>query len=121
MLTQYSDSEAGLISIPTEMKKIAAKTFFSGVISFSIRCDSMVSARIDPITKAPRALLNPASSAVSTIPRHRPKERMISVSSFRCFFSKRISVGIISIPQMNHAASVMARSKTLLTNSAPSN
>ena len=121
MLIQYSANEAGLMSIPTEMKKMAAKTFFSGVISFSIRCDSMVSARIDPITKAPRALLNPASSAVSTIPRHRPRARIISVSSFKCFFNMRISVGIISIPQTNHAASVMARSTTLLASSAPSN
>ena len=72
MLIQYSDNDDGSISMPTEMKKMAAKTFFSGVISFSIRCDSTVSARMEPITKAPRALLNPASSAVSTIPRHRP-------------------------------------------------
>ena len=68
MLTQYCASVGGLISMPTEMKKMAAKTFFSGVINFSIRCDSTVSARIEPMTKAPRALLNPASSAVRTIP-----------------------------------------------------
>ena len=63
MLIQYSANVDGLISIPTEIKKMAAKTFFSGVISFSIRCDSTVSARIEPITKAPSALLNPQHHA----------------------------------------------------------
>ena len=69
--------------MPTDTKKIAANTFFSGVISCSIRCDSTVSARMVPITKAPSALLKPASSAVSTMPKHRPSARMIRVSSLR--------------------------------------
>ena len=121
ILGQYSTKLPGLIIIPTDTKKIAANTFFSGVIKCSIRCDSTVSAKIVPITKAPNALLNPASSAVNTMPRHRPKDRMIKVSSFRYFFTLRSRVGIIRIPTMNHTTSVMASTPTFLINSTPSN
>ena len=117
---QYSTSEVGLIIIPTDTKKIAANTFFSGAIRCSIRCDSSVSASTIPITNAPSALLNPASSAVSTIPRHRPRERMISISSFRYGRTLRSNVGIINIPQTNHTANVNTSTPTFFSSSTPS-
>ena len=120
MAGQYSTSDDGLIIIPTDTKNIAANTFFSGDISCSMRCDSLVSASTIPITNAPSALLNPASSAVSTMPRQRPKERIISVSSFRCLRTKRNNVGMTRIPHTNHTTSVTASIITFFSSSPPS-
>lgn len=52
----------------------------------------MVSAKIDPMTKAPKAEEKPAFVAMITIPRHNPRLTINKVSSFRkvlAFLEKR--------------------------------
>ena len=58
----YSHSNAGSINIPTETKNMAPKRSFTGLIICSICSASMVSAKIDPMTKAPKAEEKPAFS-----------------------------------------------------------
>ena len=87
----YSHSNAGSINIPTETKNIAPKRSFTGLIICSICSASMVSAKIDPMTKAPKAEEKPAFVAMITIPRHNPRLTINKVSSFRkvlAFFRK---------------------------------
>ena len=87
----YSHSNAGSISIPTETKNMAPKRSFTGLIICSICSASMVSAKIDPMTKAPKAEEKPAFVAMITIPRHNPRLTINKVSSFRkvlAFFRK---------------------------------
>lgn len=87
----YSHSNAGSINIPTETKNMAPKRSFTGLIICSICSASIVSARIDPITKAPKAEEKPAFVAMMTIPRHSPRLTINKVSSFRkvlAFFRK---------------------------------
>ena len=87
----YSHSNAGSINIPTETKNMAPKRSFTGLIICSICSASMVSAKIDPMTKAPKAEEKPAFVAMITIPRHNPRLTINKVSSFRkvlAFFRK---------------------------------
>ena len=56
----YSTKTFGLTSMPTETKNIAAKRFFIGVTSLWMMSASSVSARMEPITNAPRADEKPA-------------------------------------------------------------
>ena len=79
----YSQSNTGSISMPTETKKMAPNKSFTGFTICSICSASIVSARIDPITKAPSAEENPALVAIMTIPRHRPILTISRVSSLR--------------------------------------
>ena len=83
--SQYSINWDGLIIMPTDTKKMAPKMFFTGSIKCSMRSASRVSANMDPMTKAPNALLNPDSSAKSTMPKQSPMEKMVRVSLLRCF------------------------------------
>ena len=87
----YSQSNTGSISIPTETKKMAPKRSFTGLTICSICSASIVSARIDPITKAPSAEEKPALVAIITMPRQRPRLTISNVSSLRnvlAFFRK---------------------------------
>ena len=83
----YCHSKAGSISIPTETKKIAPKRSFTGFMRCSICSASMVSARIEPMTKAPSAEENPAFVAIITIPKHSPRLTISKVSSLRKVFA----------------------------------
>ena len=89
----YSHNKAGSINIPTETKKMAPKRFLTGFVRCSMCSASRVSARMDPITKAPRADEKPDLVANITIPRHSPILTMSSVSSFRYFFVFRRNDG----------------------------
>ena len=73
--------------MPTDTKKIAPNKSFTGFTKCSIRSASMVSAKIEPMTKAPRADENPAFVAIITIPRHSPMLTINRVSSFRKLFA----------------------------------
>ena len=85
----------GSTIIPTETKNIAANKSFTGFTRRSIFSASIVSARIDPITKAPKAEEKPTAVANTTIRKHKPRETISKVSSP---ISKRVrlkKVGII--------------------------
>ena len=81
--TLYSQSMAGSINIPTETKKIAPNRSFTGLISRSMRSASTVSAKMEPITKAPNAEEKPAWVAIITLPKQRPMVTINIVSSLR--------------------------------------
>ena len=55
-----------------------------------------------PMTKAPKAAENPTVEAATTIPKHRAKERISSVSSFISGFNLRRMSGMRKIPTVNH-------------------
>lgn len=77
----YVMNISGLTIIPTETKKTAPKKSFSGWRFFSIRPITSVSARIDPMIKAPRAEEKPDAVANKTIPKHIPMVISKSISS----------------------------------------
>ena len=56
----YSNKSDGLISIPTEIKKIAPNRSLTGLSRCSIFSAWVVSARIEPIINAPKAAEKPA-------------------------------------------------------------
>ncbi len=71
----------GSTSIPTETKKMAPNRSFTGCTTRSIRSTSMVSARMLPITKAPKAELKPTAVEIQAMAQQRPSDTMTSVSS----------------------------------------
>ena len=80
--------------MPTDTKNTAPKRFFKGVTMRWMTSASMVSLRMAPMTKAPKAVENPACAASTTIPKHRPTARMSSVSSVMYLRIQRRKVGI---------------------------
>ena len=118
---QYCKSRAGLIIMPTDTKKIEPKMFLTGCTRCSMRSASMVSANTEPMTKAPSALLNPACTASSTMPRQSPMEKMVSVSSLRCFLNFFRNVGMSRMPMINQMAMYMTNLPTCHKSSLPSN
>ena len=77
----YSIIMAGSTIIPTDTKKMAPNRSFTGFTNLSILSASTVSARIDPMIKAPKAAEKPVWAAITTIPKHNPKETISRVSS----------------------------------------
>ena len=92
--SQYCTSTWGSTNMPTETKKTAPKRFFNGVTMRWITSASMVSQRMAPMTKAPKAVEKPACDASTTIPKQRPTARMSSVSSVIYLRIQRKNVGI---------------------------
>ena len=73
---------AGSTIMPTETKKMAPKRSLTGLTSRSICSASIVSARIEPMMKAPKAAENPVLAAMTTMPKQSPSATTSSVSSF---------------------------------------
>ena len=91
MGSPYWRSTCGSTSIPTDTKNTAPKRSRTGFTSFSMRSASMVSANMLPITKAPKAALNPAFAASTTSPKHKPMlttRRISELMILRFFFKK---------------------------------
>ena len=110
-VSQCCPSTEGCMSMPTDTKKTALKRCFNGVTRRCITSASMVSASMAPMTKAPRAVLKPALSASTTMPKQRPTATSSSVSSVMYFRIQRRKVGIRYIPNTNHTI----RKKTSFT------
>ena len=110
-VSQFCPRTAGCTSMPTETKKTALKRFFNGVTKRCITSASMVSARMAPMTKAPRAVLKPACAASTTMPKHRPTATSSSVSSVMYLRIQRRNVGIRYMPKTNQTM----RKKTSFT------
>ena len=81
--SQYLTSISGTIIIPTDTKNIAPNKSFIGAVICSMCSDSVVSARIEPMTNAPNAAEKPAIDAAYTIKKHNVNDTIRSVSLFR--------------------------------------
>ena len=77
----YSPIIAGSTIIPTETKKIAPNKSLTGLTNRSIDSASIVSARIEPMIKAPKAAENPVLAAITTIPKQSARDTISNVSS----------------------------------------
>ena len=94
MGTIYSMMRFTSTIMPTDTKKIAPKRFFTGATRCSICSASTVSAKMLPITKAPKAAEKPAAEAATTMPKQRARAVISSVSSFISGFSLRRAKGM---------------------------
>ena len=83
MGSQYWPIIAGSTIMPTDTKKMAPNRSFTGLTRRSMCSASMVSARMEPMMKAPKAAEKPVLAA-----------RTSSVSSFISFFAQRSRSGI---------------------------
>ena len=92
--SQYLASMAGLIIIPTETKNTAANKSFIGETRCSMCSASTVSAKMLPMTNAPKAGEKPANDANTTIRKHKASATISSVSSFISVRALRSNRGI---------------------------
>ena len=99
----YSTSIFGSTSMPTDTKNMAPKRSFTGATSFSILSASMVSDMIEPMTNAPKALLNPTFVDSTAIRQHSPSDTMSSVSSLMSLRTDLRTSGTTKIPTTNHS------------------
>ena len=88
--------------MPTDTKKIAPNRFFTGSTNRIILSASMVSAKMLPMTNAPKALLNPTFVEITAIKQHNPNATMSNVSLFINFLHFRKNIGTRKIPTTNH-------------------
>ena len=101
--SQYFTSISGFIIMPTDTKNMAPNRSFTGDIIRSICAPSLVSAKMDPITKAPNAAENPANEAAITIRKHNARLTISRVSLLRNLFVFLSRVGIRYIPATNQS------------------
>ena len=90
----YSMMSATSTIMPTDTKKMAPKRFLTGATRCSMVSASTVSARMLPMTKAPKAAEKPAAEAATTMPKQRARAVMSSVSSFISGLSLRSAMGM---------------------------
>ena len=93
----------GSTSMPTETKNIAPKRFFTGSTSLMIFSASMVSARMLPMTKAPKALLKPTLVLSTAMAQQRPSDTMSSTSLFINLRTRRRNRGMAKMPTTNQS------------------
>ena len=98
----YEISMLGSTSIPTDTKKIAPNKFFTGSTKRIILSASMVSANMLPMTKAPKAELNPTLDETQAIAQQRPRATMSMVSLLISLRVWRRKVGMAKSPTTNH-------------------
>ena len=89
--------------MPTDTKKMAPKRFFTGSTSFSMRSASMVSARMLPMMKAPKADEKPTLAENTAIAQHRPSDTMSSTSALMSLRTERRNSGMANMPTTNQS------------------
>ena len=82
MGSQYWAIMAGSTIMPTDTKKMAPKRSLTGFTSRSMCSASRVSARMEPMMKAPKAAEKPVLAAMTTIIKQSPSAATSRVSSF---------------------------------------
>ena len=97
--------------MPTDTKKIAPKRFLTGSTNLIIFSASMVSARMLPMTKAPKALEKPTLVDRTAIPQHSPNDTISNVSLLMSLRMERKKNGMAKMPTMNQRM----RKKAILT------
>ena len=98
---QCCTNNAGSINIPTDTKNTAPNKSLTDCTRCSIFSARVVSARIEPMIKAPRAAENPAFVARTTIKKQRPRATTKSVSSLKNFLPAFKAEGSEKMPAMN--------------------
>ena len=116
----YSTSMAGSTSIPTDTKNTAPKRFFTGSTTLIIFSASTVSAKILPITNAPKALENPTCVEMTAIRQHNPSDTTRRVSSLMSLRTERKNIGMSDMPTTNHRMRKKPMRSTLPIISPPS-
>ena len=111
---------SGSTSMPTETKKMAPKRFLTGSTRRMILSASTVSARMLPITKAPKALLKPTLVEMTAMRQQRPRATIRRVSAFMSLRTLRSSRGMRKMPMTNHRTRKKPILKTLPSNWPPS-
>ena len=111
---------AGLTIIPTETKNTAPNKFLIGVVSLWIISASSVSAKMEPMIKAPRADEKPALLANQTMKKHRPTANTVNVSSVMNLRAHLRIVGMRNTPPTYHTKRKKTSRTTLIINSLPS-
>ena len=97
----YSIRILGSTSIPTETKKMAPNRFFTGSTSLIIFSASMVSAKMLPMTKAPKALENPTLVESTAMPQQSPNATIRRVSLLISLRTERRKSGMAKMPTIN--------------------
>ena len=114
---QYCKSRDGSTSIPTDTKNTAPNKSLTGFTRCSMCSALGASAIREPMMKAPRAAENPMCVARTTIPKHKPMEATIKVSSFIKSFAFLKKVGMRYIPITNHRVKKNAKRPTPIASS----
>ena len=112
MGSAYFISIWGSIIIPTDTKKIAPKRVFIDWVSCSIFSAFVVSAKIEPMIKAPSAEENPTYVANTTIMKQNARDIINRVSSLINNLTFLKKVGMKNIPDTNHRIRKKANFKT---------
>ena len=99
----YSTIMAGSTIMPTDTKKMAPNKSLTGFTSRSILSASTVSARMEPMMKAPKAAEKPVCAAITTIPKQSPRETISKVSSLISFRHRFSNPGMRYIPTTNQS------------------
>ena len=120
MGSQYWPIIAGSTIMPTDTKKMAPNRSFTGLTRRSMCSASMVSARMEPMMKAPKAAEKPVLSATTTIRKQRPRATMRRVSSFISFRVLRRMRGMRKMPTTSHSTRKNTSLRILTTSSPPS-
>ena len=97
--------------MPTETKKTAPKRFLTGSTTRAILSASTVSARMLPMTKAPKAGLKPTVAEITAMAQHSPSATTTIVSPFIRRRVRRRNGGMRNMPTTNHST----RKNTILT------
>ena len=90
-------------SMPTDTKKMAPKRFLTGSTNFSMRSASMVSARMLPMMKAPKADEKPTLVEMTAMAQQRPSETMSSTSLLMSLRTLRRKRGMAKMPTTSHS------------------
>ena len=105
--------------MPTDTKNTAPKRLFTGSTRRIILSASMVSARMLPITKAPKAELKPIFVAMTAMRKQSPSEMMTSISSVISRRVLRRNKGMRKMPTTNHKMRMNPSRSTLMSISPP--
>ena len=82
---------------------MAPKRFFTGSTSFSMRSASIVSARMLPMMKAPKAEEKPTLVEITAMAQHNPNETMSSTSLLISLRTLRRNRGMAKMPTTSHS------------------
>ena len=93
----------GSTSIPTDTKKMAPKRFFTGSTSLMMRSASMVSAKMLPMIKAPKADEKPTFVEITAIAQHKPSDTISSTSPLMSLRTDLRNSGMAKIPTTSHS------------------
>ena len=88
--------------MPTETKNTAPKRFFTGSTSFSMRSASMVSARMLPMMKAPKADEKPTLVEKTAMAQHSPRDTISNTSLLMSRRTERRNSGTAKMPTTSH-------------------